>query len=114
MVGIGLLYIVFRCVGKCLGAWLGTTVTGCASSVRKWLGITLFPQAGVALGMSVTVAGWGAEGTLIRNIILFGVLIYELFGPVMTKYALTRSGDIRPKSPEIEHRRERYIAEKNH
>ena len=114
VVGIGLLYIVFRCVGKCLGAWLGTTVTGCASSVRKWLGITLFPQAGVALGMSVTVAGWGAEGTLIRNIILFGVLIYELFGPVMTKYALTRSGDIRPKSPEIEHRRERYIAEKNH
>ncbi len=112
VVGIGLLYILFRCVGKFTGAYLGTTITGCEKNVRKWLGITLFPQAGVALGMSVTVSGWGAEGALIRNIILFGVLVYELFGPVLTKFALTRSGDIRPKSPEIENRRENYLAAK--
>lgn len=112
VVGIGLLYILFRCVGKYVGAYLGTTVTKCEPSVRKWLGITLFPQAGVALGMSVTVAAWGAEGALIRNIILFGVLVYELFGPVMTKFALTRSGDIRPKSDEIVHRRESLLSAK--
>jgi Kef-type K+ transport system membrane component KefB len=112
VVGIGLLYIIFRCVGKYLGAYLGTTVTGYDKKVRRWLGVTLFPQAGVALGMSVTVSSWGAEGALIRNIILFGVLVYELFGPVMTKYALTKSGDIQPKSPEVEHRRENYLAGK--
>ncbi len=73
--------------------------------MTKWLGITLFPQAGVALGMCVTVADWGAEGALIRNIILFSVLIYELFGPVMTKIALTKAGDIRPMSQEVANRR---------
>lgn len=110
VIGIGVLYIIFRCVGKYSGAYLGTTVTGYDKNVRRWLGVTLFPQAGVALGMSATVAPWGAEGSLIRNIILFGVLVYELFGPVLTKFALTRSGDIRPKSPEIEHRRENYLS----
>ena len=113
VVGIGVLYILFRCVGKYFGAYISTTLTGYDSDVRKWFGITLFPQAGVALGMSVTVASWGAEGALIRNIILFGVLVYELFGPVMTKFALTRSGDIKPKSPEVENRRETYLAERN-
>ena len=112
VVGIGLLYIIFRCVGKYAGAYLGATITGYGKNVRKWLGVTLFPQAGVALGMSVTVSSWGTEGALIRNIILFGVLIYELFGPVMTKFALTKAGDIRPKGPEIIHRRANAIAAK--
>lgn len=110
VVGLGLLYILFRCVGKYAGAWLGTTVTGCGRNVRKWLGVTLFPQAGVALGMSVTVSSWGTEGALIRNIILFGVLIYELFGPVMTKAALTKAGDIQPKGEEVTQRRARALA----
>jgi hypothetical protein len=66
------------------------------------LGITLLPQAGVALGMSVVVAAeFGEEGAIIRNIILFSVLIYELVGPLLTKMALTAAGDIRPK-PKIE------------
>lgn len=110
VVGIGLLYIVFRCVGKYFGAYFSAALTHSDEEVRRWLGITLFPQAGVALGMSVTVSSWGAEGALIRNIVLFGVLVYELFGPVLTKYALTRSGDIRPKSPEVEHRRQDYLS----
>ena len=113
VVGIGLLYIVFRCVGKYIGALSGTKLTGYDKNVQKWLGITLFPQAGVALGMSVTVSSWGAEGALIRNIILFGVLIYELFGPIMTKFALTKSGDIQPKTPEVENRRQTMLQEKN-
>ena len=112
VVGIGLLYIVFRCVGKYTGAYLSTTITGYDNNVRKWLGITLFPQAGVALGMSVAVSTWGEEGALIRNIILFGVLIYELFGPVMTKFALTKAGDIQPKSEEVAQRRQKALEAK--
>lgn len=112
VIGIGVLYIIFRCVGKYSGAYLGTSITGYDKNVRRWLGVTLFPQAGVALGMSATAASWGAEGALIRNIILFGVLVYELVGPVLTKFALTRSGDIQPKSPEIVNRRDTYLAQK--
>ena len=112
VVGIGLLYIIFRCVGKYAGAYLSTTITGYDKNVRKWLGVTLFPQAGVALGMSVTVSAWGAEGALIRNIVLFGVLVYELFGPVMTKFALTKAGDIQPKSEEVAQRRQRALEAK--
>ena len=74
--------------------------------MRKYLGITLFPQAGVALGMSITaVSQMGAEGAMIRNIVLFSVLIYELLGPSMTRWALTKSGDIQPMSREVENRR---------
>ena len=73
----------------------------CPPTVEKYLGITLLPQAGVALGMSVTVAAeFGAEGALIRNIVLFSVLIYELVGPMLTKMALSAAGEIRPK-PEV-------------
>ncbi len=75
------------------------------------MNVTRFTKAGVTLGMSVEVASWGSEGALIRNIILFGVLIYELFGPVMTKYALTQSGDILPKSEDVMRRREMALQE---
>ncbi len=105
VVVIGLVYIISRCVGKYFGARWSCQLVKSEPQVTKWLGITLFPQAGVALGMCVTVANWGAEGALIRNIILFSVLIYELFGPVMTKIALTKAGDIRPMSPEVANRR---------
>ena len=68
---------------------------------RQYLGITLLPQAGVALGMSVTVAAqMGEEGSIIRDIVLFSVLIYELVGPILTKIALTKAGDIQPKPAE--------------
>ena len=69
----------------------------CEPNVRKYLGITLLPQAGVALGMANSVGVLGEEAILTRNIVLFGVLIYELVGPSMTKYALTKSGDINEK-----------------
>lgn len=105
VVVIGAVYIISRCVGKYFGARWSCQLAKTEPQVTKWLGITLFPQAGVALGMCVTVADWGAEGALIRNIILFSVLIYELFGPVMTKIALTKAGDIRPMSPEVANRR---------
>ena len=75
------------------------------------LGTTLLPQAGVALGMCVTASTLPEDGALIRNIVLFAVLIYELVGPSMTKWALTKAGDIQPKSQEVLERRERKLAE---
>ena len=103
---IGVVYIVFRCFGKYVGAWMSAKGTKCDKNVQKYLGVTLFPQAGVALGMSITaVAQMGEQGAMIRNIILFSVFIYEILGPSMTRWALTKAGDIQPKSKEIENRR---------
>ncbi len=99
---VGLVYIFARAFGKWMGASISSKCMKCSPSVQKWLGITLLPQAGVALGMSVTVAQTlGADGELIRNIVLFGVLIYELIGPAMTRIALIHSGDIQPKNEEV-------------
>lgn len=97
IIGIGAIYIIARSIGKYLGAYLSAGAVKCESNIKKYLGITLLPQAGVALGMSVTAMSLGEVGVLIRNIVLFGVLIYELFGPMLTKIALKKSGDIQPK-----------------
>ncbi len=98
VVGIGIAYIIARSSGKILGASISAKFMGCIPPIVKYLGITLLPQAGVALGMSVTVAAqFGAEGAIVRNIVLFSVMIYELVGPMLTKMALTAAGDITPK-----------------
>ena len=102
---IGIVYILVRCLGKYSGALLGAEMMKCSSTVKKYLGITLFPQAGVALGMVVSAQSLGAEmGGLIRNIILFSVLVYELVGPMLTRIALTKAGEIEQKLPEHVHR----------
>lgn len=109
---IGVVYIIFRCIGKYLGAWSSAKAAGCDPVVQKYLGITLFPQAGVALGMCITAAAkFGAEGAMIRNIVLFSVLVYELVGPSMTKWALKKTGDIQPKSAEVINRRAMKLQE---
>ena len=108
---IGVIYILARSIGKMFGARWSATLAKSPATVRKYLGITLLPQAGVALGMCATayrVLG-GAEGTLIRNIVLFGVLIYELFGPSLTKMALTKAGDIQAIPSEVKGRREKEL-----
>lgn len=98
VVGIGVVYIIARSLGKYLGAYFSAAAVHCPPSTVKYLGITLLPQAGVALGMTITVAEeMGQSGKIIRSIVLFGVLIYELFGPMLTKIALTKAGDIREK-----------------
>ncbi len=110
---IGLVYIVARSLGKYLGAGWSSAIMHSAPQVRKWLGVTLLPQAGVALGMCATAYRVlsGAEGTLIRNIILFSVLIYELIGPSLTKMALTKAGDIQAIPAEIKGRRKKQLEE---
>ena len=98
VVAIGVIYIIARSVGKYLGASASAKAMKCDPKICKYLGITLLPQAGVALGMSVTVAAeLGSEGAIIRNIVLFAVLIYELVGPMLTKIALTKAGEITPR-----------------
>jgi len=112
---IGVVYILFRSLGKYFGAGWSSALAKSPEPVRKYLGITLLPQAGVALGMCATayrVLG-GTEGTLIRNIVLFSVLIYELVGPSLTKWALTKAGDIQAKPAEITSRRNKRLKEVN-
>ena len=107
---IGIVYIVFRCLGKYYGSRFSAKATKCSPEICKYLGITLFPQAGVALGMCTTAMQLGEQGSLIRNITLFAVLIYELVGPLMTKDALTKAGEIKPMSDEVKNRRQHKLA----
>lgn len=111
IVAIGIVYILFRSLGKYAGSYISAKMAGCSESICKYLGITLLPQAGVALGMSVTAMQLGAEGNLIRNITLFAVLIYELVGPLLTRQALTKAGDIKPMSEEVRMRRHNKLQE---
>lgn len=101
VVGIGVAYIISRSLGKYFGTYASAKAVKCSDKVVRNLGITLLPQAGVALGMSVTAESLAEGGDLIRNIVLFAVLIYELVGPLMTKNALMRAGEIvqKPENP---------------
>ena len=102
---IGVVYILVRCMGKYTGARFSSTICHCDGNVRKYLGITLFPQAGVALGMVVTAQALGEEqGGMIRNIILFAVLVYELIGPFLTKISLEKAGEIVPHAGDAANR----------
>ena len=108
---IGLVYIVARSLGKYFGARFSSGLVHSPETVRKYLGITLLPQAGVALGMCATVVRQmdHSDATLIQSIVLFSVLIYELVGPSLTKMALTKAGDIQSIPPEIKGRRKKRL-----
>ncbi|MBR2343041.1 MAG: cation:proton antiporter [Clostridia bacterium] len=97
---IGVVYIISRSAGKYFGAYGSARLMKCDSNIVKYLGITLLPQAGVALGMAFKACEVGAlpagVGDMVQNITLFAVLVYEIVGPVLTKIALTKAGDIKP------------------
>ena len=94
---VGLVYILARSLGKYLGAYGSASISGCDKNIVNYLGITLLPQAGVALGMAMKAMELGSDGQIVKNITLFAVLIYEIVGPTLTKMALTKSGDIVPE-----------------
>ena len=94
VVVIGAVYIISRSLGKYFGAGISAKIAKSNPIVVKYLGITLLPQAGVALGMAIKAIELGPEGAIVRNITLFAVLIYEIVGPFLTKVALTKAGDI--------------------
>ena len=93
---IGVVYIAFRSLGKISGAFVSGRATHCSRNIQKYLGITLLPQAGVALGMAAEAAEL-SDGHMVRNVVLFSVLVYELVGPTLTKLALTAAGEIIPE-----------------
>ena len=93
---VGVVYIIARSAGKYLGSNLSCRLSGQSKPITNHLGITLLPQAGVALGMALT-ASTLADGVLTRNVILFAVLIYELVGPALTKRSLLAVGEIKPE-----------------
>ena len=97
IVCIGLVYIAARCIGKYFGASISAKATKCDPKIVKYLGITLFPQAGVALGMAIKAEELGPEGVIVANITLFAVLIYEIVGPFLTKISLLKAGEINPE-----------------
>ena len=94
---VGVVYILFRSIGKISGAAVSSKFMHCEPTVQKYLGITLLPQAGVSLGMSLTAMSLGAPGLIIRNVALFAVLFYELVGPLLTRIALDKAGEIPAK-----------------
>lgn len=92
---IGVVYIISRSIGKYFGAGISARLTKCSPEIIKYLGITLLPQAGVALGMAIKAMELGPDGAIVRNITLFAVLVYEIVGPYLTKRALTAAGEIK-------------------
>ena len=93
---IGVVYIAARSFGKISGSFASSRMTHCSANIQKYLGITLLPQAGVALGMAAEAAEL-SDGHMVRNVVLFSVLVYELVGPTLTKIALTAAGEICPE-----------------
>lgn len=91
---VGLIFIAFRSLGKISGAYLSCRMEKTSPTIQKYLGITLLPQAGVALGMALTARNL-SDGEIVRNVVLFAVLVYELVGPILTKWSLLRAGEIK-------------------
>ena len=105
VLGIAGVYVIFRMVGKWLGAFIGASVTHCEPQVKKYLGFTLAPQAGVAIGLATTAnnifslnENTKEIGAFIIACVLTSTLIYELIGPLISKFALTKAGEIVPEA----------------
>lgn len=96
IVVVGIAYIISRSAGKYFGASISAKMTDCDDKTVKYLGITLLPQAGVALGMAIKAAGL-PNGAIVQNITIFAVLVYEIIGPLLTKISLERAGEISPE-----------------
>lgn len=93
---VGVIYILFRIIGKLTGAWFGAKIMKAPKEVQKYLGPTLIPQAGVAIGLSLVAESVVPHyASVIRTVVLCGTLIYEIIGPALTKFALTKAGEIK-------------------
>ena len=93
---VGVIYIIARSAGKYYGSAISCKITHQSKPITDNLGITLLPQAGVALGMALTAATL-PDGALARNVVLFAVLVYELVGPALTRRSLMAAGEIKPE-----------------
>ena len=98
VIAVGIIFILIRSLGKYYGARLSAQISHCDDTIIKYLGITLLPQAGVAIGMASKALQLGEIGAIVQSITLFAVLVYEIVGPYLTKIALTKAGDINPEN----------------
>ena len=104
---LGLIYLVLRTGGKLGGAWLGSTLGGAEPQVRKYLGFGLLSQAGVAIGLALSIAhrfdAYGAAGaqlgTTVINVITATTFVVQIVGPIMLKYAITQAGELGKAMP---------------
>lgn len=112
----GFVYVIVRAIGKYTGAFAGASIVKSERTVRDYLGLTLLPQAGVAIGMAQMVAGsedLAVVADQVVTVVLFATLVYELVGPVITKAALSGAGEIeREISVSSEQRRRRRLFRK--
>ena len=96
---VGVIYVIARVAGKVIGATLGAVVEKCDRNIVRYLGLPLIPQAGVAIGMArLAVQDLPEYGAIINAVVLAGTLVYELTGPVITKTALLKAGEITPEN----------------
>ncbi|MFA9381718.1 MAG: cation:proton antiporter, partial [Acetanaerobacterium sp.] len=95
---IGVIYVVMRVAGKMAGSWLGATLMKAPKSIRSYLGLTLMPQAGVALGLILVAGSIVPEyASQVRTVILCSTFLYSIIGPGVAKVALVKAGEIAPK-----------------
>jgi len=91
-----ILYVIFRIVGKVTGVWFGAKITGADKNIQNYLGIALFPQAGIAIGLALslqTEPGLEFIAPIILNVIIATTMVHEFIGPLLTKYVLKKSGE---------------------
>jgi Kef-type K+ transport system membrane component KefB len=92
---LGAAYIVLRVLGRLVGGWVGAAAAGAGAPMRRWMGLALMPQAGVALGMAlVTAERFPEEAALILPVVIGATILFELAGPVLARVALDRAGEI--------------------
>lgn len=101
---VGLIYFLFRIAGKIGGSWLGAIVSGAQTTIRKYLGFALIPQAGVAIGLIFLIQAdpdLAIYSMIITPVVLTTVFLTELFGPVTARYALEKAGETSEIEEEI-------------
>lgn len=111
---VGIVYLISRSIGKYFGSYLGAKIVHADNNVKKYLGFALLPQAGVAIGMAQMVSSKFSVinpniAKQVVTIVLCATLIYELFGPVLTKVALTKAGEIQVEPKKLKSKKEDII-----
>jgi Kef-type K+ transport system membrane component KefB len=89
-----LMYVLFRIAGKVLGVWYGGKISGAAMEVRRYLGLALFPQAGIAIGLALSMQenpDFIVIAPIVLNIIIATTMVHELIGPLLTRYVLQKN-----------------------
>ena len=93
-------YVVLRVLGRLAGTQLGGALGGSGQDVRRWMGLALLPQAGVALGMALVAAErLPHRADVLLSVAVGATVFFELVGPVATRLALRRVGDVEPRHP---------------